>query len=65
MVEPIHPKAMPVTLTIQEEGGTWIRAPCGRGTMPACHVDSIGVAFLCVAAVSFVPPIASVDWLLT
>lgn len=33
--------------------------------MPACHVDSIGVAFLCVAAVSFVPPIASVDWLLT
>jgi putative SOS response-associated peptidase YedK len=27
VVEPIHPKAMPVILTTQEEGHVWMRAP--------------------------------------
>ena len=27
MVEPIHPKAMPVILTTDEEGDVWMRAP--------------------------------------
>ena len=27
VVEPIHPKAMPVILTTDEEGEVWMRAP--------------------------------------
>jgi putative SOS response-associated peptidase YedK len=27
VVEPIHPKAMPVILTTNEEGDVWMRAP--------------------------------------
>lgn len=30
MVEPIHPKAMPVTMTTDEEREVWIHAPWTR-----------------------------------